>query len=233
MSTPEGRRRYMERIAHLAKNEFKHGALVARVDQIAAKLRKALATEPGLSAGFDSRVEYIRSNLAERCAAVTQLLNEPERLPVKFDKSNTASLSNWQFKSSNTRPASGGKVVVGGAELLKVQAHGVESSGTWRTQALLEDGRYVLTVRARTEGFDAASATGTNGLILRKSGDKNSPGTVSSKWTTLRFEFQIGGIEDVELICEFRGNQGSGLFDPASIRLMRLEREEAVRDAAR
>jgi hypothetical protein len=152
---------------------------------------------------------------------------------MKFDKSNTATLSNWQFKSSNTRPASGGKVVVGGAELLKVQARGVESSGTWRTQALLEDGRYVLTVRARTENFDAASATGTNGLILRKSGDKNSPGTVSSKWTTLRYEFQVGGIEDVELICEFRGNQGSGLFDPASIRLTRLEREETAKGAAK
>jgi spore coat protein H len=225
MSTPEGRRRYTERIAQLAKNEFKHEALIVRVDRIAAKLKKGLeASDPRLSAGLESRVEYIRSNLTERCEAVAQLLNQPEPQPLKFDKSNTATLSNWKFKSSNTRPASGGKVVVGGAELLKVQARsGVESSGTWRSQALLDDGRYVLTVQARTEGFDPASATGINGLILRKSGDKNSPGTVSAKWTTLRYEFQVGGIEDIEFVCEYCATQGSGLFDPASIRLVRLE----------
>ena len=125
-------------------------------------------------------------------------------------------------------------MVVGGAELLKVQARsGVESSGTWRSQALLDDGRYVLTVRARSEGFDPASATGINGLILRKSGDKNTPGIISPKWTTLRYEFQVGGIEDIEFVCEYSATQGSALFDPASIRLTRLEREETTEEAAK
>jgi spore coat protein CotH len=235
MSTPEGRRRYMERVAHLAKNEFTQDALIARVNRIAAKLKKGLeASDPRLSAGFDSRVEYIRSNLIERCETVATLLSQPEPQPLKFDKSNIATLSNWRFKSSNTRPASGGKVVVDGAELLKVQARvGVESSGTWRSQALMDDGRYVLTVRARTEGFDPANATGINGLILRKSGDKNTPGIISSKWTTLRYEFQVGGIEDIEFVCEFSGTQGSALFDPASIRLTRLESEETTKEAAK
>ncbi len=233
VSTPEGRRRYMERIAQLAKNEFKSEAMVARVDRMAEKLRQGVASERNLSASIDARVEYIRTALTQRSEAVMQLLDAPEPTPLKFDKSNTATFSKWQFKASNTRPATGGKVILGGAEFLQVQAGGVESSGTWRTQALLEGGRYVLTARARTEGFNEASATGTNGLILRKSGDKNSPGVVSSKWTTLRHEFEVGGIVDVVFVCEFRGSQGSGLFDPASIRLTRLESEGQAPRAAK
>jgi hypothetical protein len=39
----------------------------------------------------------------------------------------------------------------------------------------------------------------------------------------------VSGVEDVELVCEFRGSQGSGLFDPASMRLVRLDRESKPR----
>jgi hypothetical protein len=91
MTTPEGRRRYMERIASLAAKEFQGDALQARVDQMAAKLRKGLSAEPELLNTFDQRVNYIKSNLARRSQAVAQLLGEPAR-PVKFDAANTAIL---------------------------------------------------------------------------------------------------------------------------------------------
>jgi hypothetical protein len=32
----------------------------------------------------------------------------------------------------------------------------------------------------------------------------------------------VQGVEDVELICEFRGAQGMGSFDVSSLRLLRL-----------
>jgi hypothetical protein len=168
-------------------------------------------------------VNFIKANLARRSEAVPGLLEVPAR-PVKFDAANTARLTEWQFKSSNTSPASGRKAVVDGSEVLQVQARGQESAGSWRAQILLEEGRYAFTGRARTDGFGSASATGSNGVLLRVSGEKSPQGSVSSKWTTLRYEFEVGGIADVELVCEFRGSQGSGLFDPGSMRLIRLER---------
>ena len=117
--------------------------------------------------------------------------------------------------------------MVEGSPVLEVQARGPETAGSWRSLVLLDQGRYVLTARARTVGFDEASATGTNGLILRKSGDKLSAGSISPKWTALRYEFEVSGVEDVELVCEFRGSQGSGQFDPTSMRLVRLEGDKA------
>ncbi len=38
----------------------------------------------------------------------------------------------------------------------------------------------------------------------------------------MTYEFDVRGVEDVELVCEFRGlAQTSGLFDPSSMRLIR------------
>jgi hypothetical protein len=44
---------------------------------------------------------------------------------------------------------------------------------------------------------------------------------VSEQWTTLSYEFDVHGIQDVELVCEFRGSQGKGMFNPESMRLTR------------
>ena len=95
----------------------------------------------------------------------------------------------------------------------------------------MEDGRYAFTGRARTEGLDEADGTDGDGVNLRMSGEKFPQASVSSNWTTLRYEFDVGGIEDVELVCEFRGSQGSGFFDPTSMRLMRLPPQGSPPDA--
>lgn len=47
--------------------------------------------------------------------------------------------------------------------------------------------------------------------------------TISEEWKTLRYEFEVAGEDDVELICEYRGPEGSGLFDVASLKLVRKE----------
>ena len=106
-------------------------------------------------------------------------------------------------------------------EVLQVLSRGPETAGSWRALLLLEDGHYEFTGRARTEGFDAADAADTDGVILRISGEKFPKSSASPEWTALRYEFDVHGIEDVELVCEFRGAQGLGSFDPGSMRLVR------------
>ena len=220
VTTPEGRRRYLARIASLAAKEFDREALLARVDRLAVPLRKALATDREMIENFDAGVNYLKSAIAARTQVVSRLLETPAR-PITFDATNEATPTDWQFKTSNTHPASGRKLAIDNREVLQVLSRGPETAGSWRALLLLEDGRYEFTGRARTEGFEAGDAAEASGVILRISGEKNPAGSAASEWTTLRYEFEVHGIEDVELVCEYRGGAGLGSFDPASMRLVR------------
>ena len=220
VTTPEGRRRYLARIASLAAKEFRSEALLARVERLAQPVRAALAGDQQAIERFNGGVAYLQSAIAIRTAAVARLLNQPAR-PVTFDATHTTTLSDWQFRSGNTRPATGRKLVIGRQEILEVMSRGPQTAGSWRTLLLLEEGRYEFTGHARTDGFDATDASETDGVNLRISGEKFPKGSTSGEWTTLHYEFEVHGIEDVELVCEFRGAQGMGLFDPASMRLVR------------
>ena len=60
-----------------------------------------------------------------------------------------------------------------------------------------------------------------NGVILCTSGERSLKAiTISDEWKPLHYEFDVYGIEDVELVCLFRG-RGAGLFDASSLRLTR------------
>jgi hypothetical protein len=84
----------------------------------------------------------------------------------------------------------------------------------------LDEGRYEFTGLARTEGTTADVAS-TNGVILRASGVRSIKGiAISEKWEKLSHELNVRGIEDVELVCEFRGT-GTGSFDPSTMQLTR------------
>jgi hypothetical protein len=211
VTTPEGRRRYLQRIEQLATTEFRRDALLARVDRLEASLRAALAGDRQLLHSLKGRASYLKSNVAARTEVVTRLLKVRAR-PIEFDAANVATPSDWGFKTSNTRPASGRKMMMDGREVLQVQGRGSQTAGSWRTLLLLESGRYEFTGRARTDGLDATRAAETDGVILRVSGEKFPKGDVSLQWTTLRYEFEVRGIEDVELVCEYRGTRGAGFF---------------------
>ena len=222
VTTPEGRRRYLARIASLAAKEFRSEALLARVDRLAVPVRVALAAagDSEMIETFNGGVNYLKSAIAARTEVVARLLSQPAR-PVTFDASNTTTLSDWYFKTSNTHPAGGKKLLTDNREVLQVLSRGPDTAGSWRTLLLLEDGHYEFTGRARTEGLDAADAADTDGVILRISGEKFPKSSVSPEWTALHYEFEVHGIEDVELVCEFRGAKGMGSFDPGSMRLVR------------
>jgi hypothetical protein len=132
-------------------------------------------------------------------------------------------LTSWSFKGGPTQPAVGTRKMVDNRQLLQVTGRGTNSSGAWRSIILIGKGRYEFSGKARTEGI-TRDVTGTNGVILRISGDRSTEGiTISDEWKTLSYEFDVQGVEDVELVCEFRGPKGSGFFDVSSLRLVRKE----------
>ena len=69
-----------------------------------------------------------------------------------------------------------------------------------------------------------APAGATNsGVILRVSGEREATGmSTNTVWFPLQYEFDVSGLLDVELITEFRGPAGAGLFDLSTLTLRRL-----------
>jgi len=222
LSIPEVRSRYLERLEELSGKEFRLEALHARVDRLAAQLRPALAKLPRIRSEFDQAVNDLKERIAERTASVAQQLSQPQR-PVQLATGESLALSVWTFKGGPAQPAGGSRGLADGREILQVTGRSSASSGAWRSRLLLEEGRYEFTGIGHTEKVMGSNTQTTNGIILRRSGDRSIEGiTITDEWKPLSYEFSVHGIENVELICEFRG-RGAGYFDARSLRLTRRD----------
>jgi hypothetical protein len=221
-SVPEARARYLARLAELSTNELRKENLHARVDRWATRIRAALAGQPGELARFEQSLPGLNNRMDARIASVAQQLGEP-RQPLQLETGRPLLLTGWRFKSGSTQPATSGRSIVDNREILRVIGRGDYSSGAWRKTLFLDKGRYELAGLARAEGLTAADKASTNGVILRISGDRSTEGiSTATKWTPLAYEFDVLGVEDVELICEFRGGDNAvGFFDANSLRLTR------------
>jgi hypothetical protein len=222
-SIPQERGRYLERLANLLTNEFRVANLHKKVDRLAGQLRPALAREPGLRQEVEEAVENLKSRITARVASVGRQLQQVQT-PIAFDQNGVARLSGWRFKAPNDHPATGSRAVENGRQLLEVHAQGtLAGSGAWRTLVLLAEGHYEFRGFGRATGL-FHSATNT-GVMLRVSGERSPQGlSTNEDWTPLRYEFDVHGIANTELVAEFRGPQGSGAFDVGAFRLIRKTR---------
>lgn len=224
-AVPEARRRYMARLDELSTNEFRVEKLHARVERLAAPVRAALSDQRELLGEFNQGVRDLKSRIAQRAESVTEQLRNPKP-PPPLAKDNSVRLSGWSFKAGPTHPASATRSIDGDREILGVIGRSPGSSGAWRTTVLLQEGHYEFTGLGRTAGLKAADAQSTNGVMLRISGERSVKGLSitfdEDAWGALHYEFDVRGVEDVELVCEFRGGPaGSGFFDARSLRLVR------------
>jgi hypothetical protein len=217
-SIPEERQRYLGRMAQLLTNECRAANLHSKVDRLAGQLRPALTG--ALRRQFDAAVEELKSRITKRVASVARQLPQSQP-PLVFDEDGAAPLAGWRFNAPNDHPADGQHAVEDGRQVLQVRADGgAASSGAWRTLVLLEAGHYEFKGIGRAVGI-INSATNT-GVILRISGERSPRGlSTNADWTPLRYEFEVHGIANVELIAEFRGAQGSGSFDTSAFQLIR------------
>ncbi len=232
-SVPEARARYLARIGELATNELRGAALHARVDKLAARLRPALASLSNgreLRGEFDDAVLSLKSRITTRAASVAQQIRNPKQ-PAPLTADQSVRIGPWSFKAG-TRAATSGRSVTNNRQLLQVTGRGPESSGAWRSTVLLGDGRYELTGRARVENLPPGAA-GTNGVLLRVSGERSTKGIATpAEWKELSYEFNVRGLTDVELICEYRGPEGTGFFDVNTLRLIRTGPPSAKEETA-
>jgi hypothetical protein len=222
LTVPEARQRYLDRLRELSTNEFRNEALQQRVDHLAGQLRSSLAHDPGLLAQLDWAVQNLKARITQRVANVTQQL-EHRGHPIVFAANGRTNLSGWSFKLGRNG-TQGSRRLVDGEQILEISGSMPQSSGSWRTTVLLEPGHYVLSGSARTEGVPDSAGAGVKGVLLRISGERSTQGiALSEQWKDLRYEFDVTGLGEVELICEFRG-QGSGLFRASSLQLARTSK---------
>jgi hypothetical protein len=218
-STPEGRRRYLDRLGEVFTNHFRLQTLTNRLEQMAAQLRPQLF--PGFleAMRFRAAVDHLKVRLQQRVESVSKQLVAPEPALV-FGTDGTAPLSRWQFKTGTQRRATGQRAQKEGRDVLEVRAAEEGSSGSWRTSVLLEPGQYELVGLGRAVGVPDGSTN--SGVILRVSGERSVKGlTTSSEWTALNYPFEVQGTMLMELVCEFRGAEGMGSFDARTLMLRR------------
>jgi hypothetical protein len=229
LSIPQARERYFAKIEELSKKSLRAEALHERIDRLAERLRGAMNQQQ--RAGWDDSVDELKTRVTQRAASVTRQLANPSR-PLHFGEDGTAQLSGWRFKPDQSYMAQGNRVMVGGHELLRLRGSGQNGTGgSWRTAVLLDEGHYEFSGQARTRG-EADPRLSASGVMLRISGETRTEGlAMAEDWKTFKYEFDVRGAENVELVCEFRGSPGGvGEFDASS---MRLTRKGAAKEGER
>lgn len=220
MGTVEGRRLVMERLATLRSEVLVEDRVVARVRELAARIRPTLAAyHPDWAREHDRAVEDLCVRIAERARSVTEQLASP-RLPVDFGGDGMVRLSGWRRHTTvrDGAPLRFEAVEREGVRVLRVATAGSGGTGSWRTRVYLEPGRYRFQGRARTEGAGREA-----GVCLRVSGARaHWLGGSDGEWMELRFGLEVEeALAEVDLVCEFGGTRGEGWFDEGSLRLIR------------
>ena len=224
-TSPEGRRRYRERVSSLFTNLFQAAVLTNRIHELQARIRPALAQiQPDAAQNHDGAVDHLRDEILLRIRGLDRLLNTPEPKPLKFDGQGLASVSGWrvhnvfglgelsQDKEAENRPT------------LRIRAAAdPRAGGSWRARVLLEPGQYRFEGELRTQGVVPTTDRRGTGAGLRIS-RLPRPAQLSgdSPWTKVFFDFSVDAeSQGTELVCELRATQGEAWFDLNSLKLVR------------
>lgn len=223
METPEGRRRYRERLALLFTNVLQNAALTNRVDELVANLRPRIPSSDGRALAREAAV--VQERIVQRAAFVGRKLSEPETKPTRFEN-GIAALEGWRIVD----PPAGGRLEESrspdGKPALLIRA-GPFTASSWRTKVLLPAGRYRFEGVAGMRGVVPLAFGRNKGAGLRVSVAKTTKpyelvGSAAAHPLTAEFA-TTKPLEEVELICELRASQGEAWFEKSSLRLVQIK----------
>jgi len=219
MRTPEGRQRYLARMGELITNVVNVSALSARIDELSAKIRPALANDTAALQNQHEAATQLRSRIIARAASVREQLPHANA-PVEFDSNGAYSLVEWESRRDSGSPSFSKR----GREL-HIMASGRLAYGSWRTVVRLGEGEYQLVGKVKLKGAEFGPGVKSSGATLRISGERFATMiTNATEWTTITYDFPNHGIADQEIVCEFRATKGSAIFDIDSLRVIRKSR---------
>ena len=213
VTTPEGRRRYREKLGTVLTNVYDVKKITNRIHEVHARLK------PVVGRKIDGPVADLCNRIVARGAFVAQQLSIPEPKPMEFGDTGTALVSGWRERTER-----GSAQFTKSGDELKIKITGGQTVASWRTKVLLEPGAYRLTARAQSSSdLQPISDEKGSGAGIRISGSqqpRNNRLTGNSDWKDLSYDFRAPGGE-VELICELRATRGEVAFAKSSLKLTR------------
>ena len=227
LNTPPLRERYLRRVCTLATNLFVAPRWSEQVDQAVASLLPTLqAYDPLLARVFTNATVNFKSRLTNRRPQLERqiaVLNGTAN-PVKFTD-GLLRLTAWSSESFQPGTRLERLKDQDGKQTLWISAPR-RTMAAWRTQVLLEAGRYSFEGMARCSDVEVFEGRRGGGASLAIAGRRRSGSTFlagDSAWQKLSCEFEVVTTEDVELSCELRALKGDVWFDETSLRLVRLK----------
>lgn len=241
LSTPEGRRRYLERAGVLFTNLFQSDRLGQRVHEIQARLVNDL-----MDSGADRRNERARrqirlqdaENLCERITAraadlkmqFTYLSEIQAAPPVpRFGPNGVAQIQGWKPKRSVNQPDISYQIEDDdGAPALHLRLPTRATTAAVHCLVSLPAGHYRLTGQIRVTGSENdGPALPISGAVLRYSSYRFAAELQPLNWSDVNLPLQVAenrAPEEIELICQIMNAPHDVWIDASSLRLVRVAR---------
>jgi spore coat protein H len=223
LSTPEGKRRYIERMSELYTNVWHVQAILQRVDQLAAVIRPVIAETSGSAARyFADEVRDLKQRISERDQSLRQQLASIRDQP-KIQVNSAVLLSDWTRHTQSGSPEFRQEKSPEGQDLLYLAANG-NTICSWRAKAMLEPGAYRFEGKVRTKNVKPGGGDIPTGAGLRVSKNAVAPELSGTQdWQKVGYLFRVPeGAGEVEVICELRSTRGEAWFDVSSLRVVRV-----------
>ncbi len=233
LSTPEGRRRHVERVATLFTNHFDPDRLCARVRELDARIISAKTDEPP-NRRFDRRpsrsasedAENLCNRIAERAAEVKSQLSDVQQLLVppptpRFDTNGAAWIVDWKPKRRALGPER--LEITFENQIWHLRSTNGTLMASLRSRMTLPEGFYqILGENVATNSVGAMNSITLT--LVRHSTERYAIERQFMNGRSINLSFQVNAArapEEIELSCDIRDSESEVWFDGNALRLLR------------
>lgn len=230
MQSNDLRHAYREKVRQVLPLFSPPDAILARVDELQAKLQPVLQEiDPQLAQSHADRVRELKERITARAENLAEQLRQPDAEVQPFDEKHVARLSDWGggVENEETKVDEGKLADLG--ECYRIDGRqGERCVASWRLHVLLGPGRYRLGATVRLSEFRPMKKEGEEenpgGLTLDVVGfERTEPIRKDVKRQQLGVEFEIREDQRlVELVIELRARSGRAWIAKDSLELTRL-----------
>jgi spore coat protein H len=222
LSTAEGRRRYVDRVAALQREVFRPEALCRRVGELASRTGSA-SHAAELCGRIGRRASELEFQLADR-SALAALVPTPA-----FDAAGLARIGGWRPAPKLGQPAASVSVARrNGADMLHLRLPASSTGTTLRTRLSLPTGRYRITGQVVVTGDDPASGpTPLPVALVRVNATRFQYERRVLGATGIDVIFQVSSSmspEDIELTLDVPSGVSDVWIDASALTLTALDR---------
>jgi hypothetical protein len=233
LSTPEGFRRYLDRVGVLYTNLFQPERLVRRANEISERIVEVFppASQDGPTAHSGNGLGTLSERIVKRAAFLRMQFDHPEDIRdgftvPEFDAKGIASIRGWKQKLNFLRPGlTCTPEIREGHEMLHLRSSSPSITATLRAKFSLPAGQYRLSGALMATGAEDASVP--IGLVLfRIANARYLPQPQGLPSSAINYGFDVGKPrvpEEIEIDCDFSASCQEVWFDPSFLRLIRVK----------